>query len=241
MRGADLRFTDLGKTNLYRVDLEGAALDGSKWMRTVVCAVDLSKVTGLGCAHHFGPSHLDAETLVRSARALPESFLQGAGITEALVRHLRVAVDPEVAWRSCFVSYSQDTRGFVLRLLRAFKECGVRSWTYDEQMIPGEGILETIATVINEHDKLLLCCSRTSLSRWWVKAEIEMAIERERREGIRLIVPIRLDDDECLPATLRSLVTSRYTVDFRGWESDEATFQLGMERLLKALRNTAVH
>ena len=94
-------------------------------------------------------------------------------------------------------------------------------------MRPGDRILDAVDRAIREHEKILLCCSQTSLNSWWVKDEIRKAQERERREGRDIIIPLMLDGylleswQDGLAADLRS----RLAADLTGWEHDSAKFE----------------
>ncbi len=91
---------------------------------------------------------------------------------------------------------------------------------------------------IRLHDKILLCCSETSLNSWWVKDEIRKAQERECRENRDIIIPLMvyrylLDGwEDGLAADLRS----RLAADFTGWEHDNAKFEEQFEKVVRALR-----
>ena len=104
-------------------------------------------------------------------------------------------------------------------------------------MKPGDRILEVVNRAIRIHDRILLCCSETSLNSWWVKDEIRKAQERERMESRLIIIPLNLDgylfewNDG-----LASDLTSRLAADFTGWEHDNAKFEEQFERVLTALR-----
>jgi hypothetical protein len=57
---------------------------------------------------------------------------------------------------------------------------GVRCWLDEKQMLPGDDIYEQVDRGIRIWDKVLLCCSKRSLSSWWVDSEINRAFEKER-------------------------------------------------------------
>jgi hypothetical protein len=105
-------------------------------------------------------------------------------------------------------------------------------------MKPGDRILDVVDDAIRLHDKILLCCSEASLSSWWVKDEIRKAMERERRDGRDIIIPLMVDRylldgwEDGLAADLRS----RLAADFTGWEHDNAKFEEQFERVVRALR-----
>jgi hypothetical protein len=91
----------------------------------------------------------------------------------------------------------------------------------------------------------LLCCSEASLTSWWVDEEIGLAFSKERqlsderRQKIRTLVPINLDDflfsDRC-ESGKRRIIGGRCAANFVGWDKDNAKFENGFEGIVNALR-----
>ncbi len=139
---------------------------------------------------------------------------------------------------SCFISYSHKDRAFSNRLHDQLLARGIRCWLDEHDLKPGDRILDVVADAIRLHDKILLCCSETSLNSWWVKDEIRKAMERERRDGRDIIIPLMVDRyllggwEDGLATDLRS----RLAADFTGWEHDNAKFEEQFERVMRALR-----
>ena len=139
---------------------------------------------------------------------------------------------------SCFISYSHADKVFAQQLYSRLANHNVGCWLDEHEMIPGDRILDVVGDAIRLHDKILLCCSETSLNSWWVKDEIRKATERERRDGRDIIIPLMVDRylldgwEDGMAADLRS----RLAADFTGWEQDNAKFEEQFERVVRALR-----
>jgi hypothetical protein len=99
---------------------------------------------------------------------------------------------------------------------------------------------------VNEHDRMILICSRSSLDRKGVLNELEEIITREARGGgASYLIPIRLDDYvftgwQPKNADVAQAVRDRVVADFEGADKDEPKFQAGLQKLIRALRKKTV-
>jgi hypothetical protein len=165
-----------------------------------------------------------------------ENFLRGAGVLLNSFRQFEESLRSH-AFNSAFISYSHADKAFATWLHQKLEVEGVRCWLDEKNMMPGERILDALEKAISSHERVLLCCSRSSLESWWVKDEIRMAEELERRPNSELrILPILLDNyllkewRDGLAADLRS----RLGLDFSNWARADGDIQF--KRLLEGLR-----
>jgi len=110
-------------------------------------------------------------------------------------------------------------------------------------MLPGDDIYDQIESAIQRSDKVLLCCSKASLSSWWVESEIDAAFAKERHladeKGAKSIALIPLNIDGTLfewRSGRAEKLRSRLAADFTGWEEDDPKFQRQVDRLALGLR-----
>ena len=193
-----------------------------------------------GTCDFWAGTELD-ERVKRYADILHEFFDLGP---EGLRTLKPAVVDAEpLRYYSTYISYSRTDadRAFALKLYERLKAEGVSCWLYDHDMKPGEVELDTSDRAIREAEKLLLCCSETSLTSWWVNDELGKAIEKERAlwsEGHGLVlIPLKLDDYLMQwESGKASQVRERYPADFVGWQDDPQKFNVQLRRVLRALR-----
>jgi hypothetical protein len=98
---------------------------------------------------------------------------------------------------------------------------------------------------VNNHDRVILICSKASLTRPGVLNEIEETLAREARDGgAAYLIPIRIDNyvfDHWNPSNpdVVHAVQSRVVGDFRRAIRSRRALQKAMVPLLRALRKRA--
>jgi hypothetical protein len=92
---------------------------------------------------------------------------------------------------------------------------------------------------------VLLCCSKDSLTSWWVRNEIgkacakEQALMKDRKKKILVLIPIDLDGYlfNRWDSVKASQVRGRLAADFNGWEGNNSEFEEQVENVIRALRS----
>ncbi len=237
LSGADFTRASLFGANFSNADLKGANFSKAEIGWTTFAGVNLSEVKGLDAVKHHAPSSIGIDTIYLSQGKIPEIFLRRAGVPRALIEYIPdlVAAQKPIQFYSCFISYNHQDEEFTERLYADLQNKDVRCWKYTEDMKIGDELLETVDKSIRLRDKLLVVLSKNSINSAWVKDEVEIAFEEERRRGTTVLFPIRLDDavldtDKAWAAK----VSKRHIGEFTNWKNHDE-YKKAFDRLLKDL------
>ncbi|QDT40691.1 Secreted effector protein PipB [Gimesia alba] len=240
---ADLSGTDLSWANLHRANLRQAIFNGAHSRNTLWVEVDLSRAVELETVIHWGPSSLGVNTILNSKGNIPVEFLRGCGLPDDMIARVPdyfTEITSESS--SCFISYSPEDAAFALRLYETLQARGIRCWLDEKRSQAGVNVPTDRGLKI--WDKVLLCASKHSLTSDWVNQEIEIAFENEDRQYrrdtdvIRSLLPLNLDQHlfDHWEHQNKQTLCDRVAADFKGWETDQKTFDSQVERVITALQ-----
>ncbi len=245
--GAGLERTNFSQSNLNSVDFSRAdmrrtCLIEAKLAFTKFTDVDLSTVVGLMSVIHEFASSIALDTLQKSG-PLPAEFLLGCGVPPAWTENVnRIANPSSKTFYTPLISYSSadSEAADQLEQFLTFQN-GIPCWRDTEQLFPGEEPLEAIRKAVEQADRLLVLCSKSSLSTkkrgWWVDQEIELGLNKERRKredgSVSPLVVIPIDLDGYLYS---NLCTSRHRQVLRDRVEGRLSVPKQLNRILEALR-----
>ena len=239
--GANLSYAILSKANLFEAKLDNANFERCTFNRTIFGLTDLSTCLGLETVQVQYPCTIDFQTL-RASRSLPKLFLMKIGLPELYIDYLPDFYSDALNFYPAFLSHSWANKDFARKLYEALIAKGVNVFFDEKKMKPGDDIYESISKGISLYDKMILVCSKESLSEsWWVDRELDRILKKERDlfkergHRINLLIPITIDDFIFSWDGAKAEEVRRYVVgDFKDWQ-DEAKFEKALNDLIHAL------
>jgi uncharacterized protein YjbI with pentapeptide repeats len=252
---ADLSDADLSDADLSDANLSGAKLSNAEFGGTRLAAADLSNLDliplcdALPPILHAAPSTIDHRSILKSVRSPRlKEFIVRSGVPDYLADIMieyAKSVEGSIftMMRSTFISYGTPDTAFAKKLYEELHRNGVTTFLFTEHAEPGEKLHRMMRRGVNEHDRVVLVCSRASLKRKGVLNEIEETLAREAREGgATYLLPIRLDRYvfsnvfKKKSPEIAQVLTDRVVADFEGADADDAKFTRELGKLLKVLR-----
>jgi uncharacterized protein YjbI with pentapeptide repeats len=249
---ADLRWAHLSESNLSQANLSQANLIKASIIKTnlhhsnlkdVLMAwtnfgdVDLSLTKELHTAHHFGPSSIGIDTIMRSVGKIPETFLRETGVSDNIIQNMALLTEKGLSHQSCFISHCGKDLEFAEKLYTDLQNKGVRCWFASEDLKIGDKTWDSIYHYIRMRDKVLLILSEDSISNDWVENEVNAALAEENKRKKPILFPIRvdaaiLDSDQ---AWAEYINKTRNICDFSNWKDHDAYHQ-ALDKLLDDIK-----
>src|ERR1051325_1105618 len=180
-----------------------------------------------------------------AAQSPPAEILTQPDITasnQATMSPLPSHVVSSVEFASVFISYGGPDERFAISLNEELIARGVQTFIFAKDALWGEKLHREMRVNINKQDRMILICSRESLSRPGVQNELEEVLQREAREGGRaILLPITVDDYVFTEWTLERAdvvlsVRERVIGDFKNIVVGNPEFRSAVDRLVRSLQ-----
>ncbi len=117
--------------------------------------------------------------------------------------------------KSIFLSHSSLDKPMARRIAESLKALGVKVWLDEAEIGVGDSLTDKIGEGLANADFVGALLSSNSVNSKWVKKELEIAYNREVREGSVHILPIVLDDCE-----IPTFLVGKLYADFRSSYDD---------------------
>jgi len=130
-----------------------------------------------------------------------------------------------------FISYSKNDAVKVGRLVEALKAKGADLWFDEEQILPGDDLIQKMSAGISQCRYYVICLSPSFEKKpptSWVKKEFKMAMLKENKEGVQSIIPVRVKKGGSIPPEIGEKAYADLTTAKR-WDKN-------LPKLCKALR-----
>jgi len=258
---ANLSYAHLREAFLASAIFKYANLTGAHFNMTRFLNTCIHNCWGLEDCDHQGISMVDQGTLTYSHN-IPDDFLYGVGLMDweieaaklynmtltpqelnNVLKHIYKYhnIDPEKYYK-CFISYSRQDKDFAELLYNKLQDYGIQCWMDQHSILPGDDIRDEISQGINLGDKVILCCSRASLDKYWVNIEIDKALSKEeslwKKHNKRelALIPLNLDNYVFNWNSSRAYeLTKRHIEDVTNWQSSPKKVDYVIQRLEKSL------
>jgi hypothetical protein len=245
----DMQSVDFSSTKLDNVEIRGTRLTNARISNTCFLNMDISALCDEDALRFGAPSIIDVRTVIRTHHnPRLKRFLLKTGLPEVFAEFMidcARAVDSDVLrslMQSTFISFGGPDEAFARKLYEALTAHGVITYFFPETAKVGERISDEVFRQIQQHDRVLLVCSRGSLDRVGVINEITETLDREAKDGgATYLLPITLDDYvftewRVTQPVLAERMCRRVIADFRGTLHSKQKFGSALSRVIDALK-----
>lgn len=241
----DFSKVDLTRTNFTSVFFENTNFFLAKLSGTIFGLTNLSDCLNLETTILASKCIIDLDTLKNSPN-IPFTFLHKLGISEFAIDYAHdLTITSAIKMFPVYLSHSWQDKQFAKILYESLIERNIHCWFDEKKGKTGTKIVEAINTGIENYDKMILICSKDSLTSWWVELEIERILEKERnynrgkkeKDKVNLIIPITIDDyifDE-FDSPWSTHIKKYIIGDFREWTND-MQYKKSLRELLNSVQ-----
>lgn len=260
-----LQYTDFSLVNLFYCNFNNSDLKYAKFLMTILTGcnfknanadqvvfgfaifadIDLSEIKGLETAYYPMPITVGIDSIIRTKGRIHENFLQAARVPKQLVEYVNSLTDVSpIQYYSCFISYSNEDIEIAEKLYSDLRSNGIQVWFFPKDAKWGEFLWREIEDGIKVYDKVIMLCSKNSLTSTAVLDEMEKALWKEasylkqHEKEISFLLPVSLDDYifNQWEHPAKSRILRKVVGNFSGCESDIEKYKISFNNLLSILQ-----
>lgn len=191
--------------------------------KAVAQAVDhLEKLEQHGLVVNIGHSLYDDSAYVRySLRLGEQTFTEAQDFVAAIEERLHNHIDRPLL----FVCHASEDQVFAEKLVQALDRSAMYAWYDKREVLVGDSIVAKIQEALTDVRWVIALLSRNSITKPWVKRELDSTLMRQLAGKDVQVLPVLLDDCHVPP-----LLSDIKYADFR------TSFEAGYADLLSAIR-----
>ena len=188
--------TDLRESTLHNCILKNTDFYESLFRYTSLLYTNLATCKNLNTIKKEGFNSVDFVTLILTYRDSGDrlnselEYLYESAFPPKVKERLSEILS-QIEYYSCFISYGSPDEAFASQLCNDLRERGIISWLWKLDYTVGADTWKEITERRRAHEKMIILCSKPSLSRPAVKREIQEQVT----ENPESLIPISLDDE----------------------------------------------
>ncbi|MBM11011.1 MAG: hypothetical protein FI717_06275 [SAR202 cluster bacterium] len=245
MTNAICNDSDFFQTQFWSVNLTNTDMTNSLMGYSLFQDCDLSSAVGLDQVRHDAPSTVGLDALFRSNGHIPEDFLKGIGLPDAVKGFLAAAESDTTSLRECFISCIDEDQEAAKVLRDDLEERGVRCWVFSQE-VRGNALVdrhsasdqEEVERWVRDYDKMVVLGSAASLEAETVLNDITSAKQKQLDSETWSLFLGATDDTLTEPKAryARNLSTEHVVFDLTGQQGDRDAYLKEVDRLAEALK-----
>ena len=248
----NLTDTNLGGCDFYEASFSNPVLASAKFAGgtvgyTVFQNCDLQEAEGLDQLRHDAPSTIGIDSLFRSGGRIPETFLRGAGVPEAIDPFQRSLVGALPLLGDCFISCAAEDLPLAQNLQADLRGRVIRCWLFPDNARGnslddrrGSSAQRELVRLVRFYDRLVVLCSAAALQSETVQNDITRARQLQESRDRWMLYVVATDNTLAQPRhRLARILSSEHVVfDLRGLDSDPEVYQRELTRLAESLKQS---
>lgn len=222
IRMADLTGADLRDTYIFNSDLESTIFQDAVLGITKLVNCNLSRAIGLEMTRHTGPSTIGLDTFAKSGGAIPQVFLEKAGVPAPVIATQASLKGLARGYPSVLIVGSTEDSELAGRLRSGLLSAQIPCWSIsaDDEVASNSGDMILAHSIY--YDRLVLLCTSKSMDSSQTSqyfSELAGSYQSRSEQTMTALATDNLLYDRT--DRLCTMLKEGLVLDFRGWEDAE--------------------